>query len=98
MDCIGKHGRAFTTRVDFDSIQSAQQWLSRICDNINRESGSIATGDKQQALRRDTECMLHFLGDFCCFDLLQATVDKQASASRLVLRDTLSSSPLSRTC
>ena len=26
-------GRAFTTRVDFDSIQSAQQWLSRICDN-----------------------------------------------------------------
>lgn len=72
-------GRAFTTRVDFDSIQSAQQWLSRICDNINRESGSIATGDKQQALRRDTECMLHFPGDFGCFDLLQATVDKQST-------------------
>ena len=45
-------GRAFTTRVDFDSIQSAQQWLSRICDNINKESGSIATGNKQEALRR----------------------------------------------
>ena len=27
-------GRAFTTRVDFDSIQDAQLWLSRICDNI----------------------------------------------------------------
>ena len=72
-------GRAFTTRVDFDSIQSARQWLSRICNNINRESGSIATGDKRQALRRDMECMLHFPGDFGCFDLLQATVDKQAT-------------------
>ena len=72
-------GRAFTMRVDFDSIQSAQQWLSRICDNINRESGSIATGDKQQALCRDMECMLHFPGDFGCFDLLQAAVDKQST-------------------
>ena len=36
-------GRAFTTRVDFDSIQDAQLWLSRICNNINKESGSIAT-------------------------------------------------------
>ena len=72
-------GRAFTTRVDFDSIESAQQWLSRICDNINKESGSIATGDKRQALHRDMECMLHFPGDFGCFDLLQAAVDKQST-------------------
>ena len=55
-------GRAFTTRVDFDSIQDAQLWLSRICNNINKESGSIATGNKQEALRRDLECMLHFPG------------------------------------
>ena len=74
-------GRAFTTRVDFDSIEAAQQWLSRICDTLNTESGSIATGDKQQALRRDMECMLHFPGDFGCFDLLQCTVDKQSTIS-----------------
>ena len=74
-------GRAFTTRVDFDSIQSTQQWLSRICDNINKESGSIATGNKQEALRRDMECMLHFPGDFGCFDLLQCTADKQSTIS-----------------
>ena len=67
-------GRAFTTRVDFDSIQSAQQWLSRICDNINKESGSISTGNKQEALRRDMECMLHFPGDFGCFNLLYCKV------------------------
>ena len=72
-------GRAFTTRVDFDSIEAAQQWLSVICDNINKESGSIATGDKRQALRRDIDAMLHFPGDFGCFDLLQASVDKQAT-------------------
>ena len=69
------------TRVDFDSIQDAQLWLSRICDNINKESGSIATGNKQEALRRDVECMLHFQGDFGCFDLFDCTVDKQSTIS-----------------
>ena len=74
-------GRAFTTRVDFDSIQDAQLWLSRICNNINKEIGSIATGNKQEALRRDVECMLHFPGDFGCFDLFDCTVDKQSTIS-----------------
>ena len=74
-------GRAFTTRVDFDSIEAAQQWLGRICDTLNTESGSVATGDKLQALRRDVECMLHFPGDFGCFDLLQCSVDKQSTIS-----------------
>ena len=74
-------GRAFTTRVDFDSIQDAQLWLSRICNNINKESGSIATGNKQEALRRDVDCMLHYPGDFGCFDLMDCTVDKQSTIS-----------------
>jgi hypothetical protein len=74
-------GRAFTTRVDFASIQDAQIWLSRICDNINRESGSIATGNKREALRRDVDHMLHFPGDFGCFDLFDCTVDKQSTIS-----------------
>ena len=74
-------GRAFTTRVDFDSIEDAQMWLSRICDNINMEIGSLATGNKREALRRDLECMLRFPGDFGCFDLLQCSVDKQSTIS-----------------
>ena len=74
-------GRAFTTRVDFASISDAQIWLSRICDNINNETGSIATGDKREALRRDMDALLHFPGDFGCFDLLQCTVDKQSTIS-----------------
>ena len=74
-------GRAFTTRIDFESIEDAQRWLKRICCSINNESGSIATGNKQEALRRDLECMLHYPGDFGCFDLLQCEVDKQATVS-----------------
>lgn len=74
-------GRAFTTRIDFNSIEDAQRWLKRISNNINSESGSIATGNKQEALRRDVECMLHFPGDFGCFDLLQCEADKQSSIS-----------------
>ena len=74
-------GRAFTTRVDFDSIQDAQLWLSRICDNINKESGSIATGNKQEALCRDIRYMLRFPGDFGCFDMFECSVDKQSTIS-----------------
>jgi hypothetical protein len=74
-------GRAFTTRVDFDSIQDAQLWLSRICDNINKESGSIATGNKQEALCRDVRYMLRFPGDFGCFDMFECNVDKQSTIS-----------------
>ena len=44
-------------------------------------SSSIATGNKREALRRDMECMLHFPGDFGCFDLLQCTADKQSTIS-----------------
>ena len=74
-------GRAFTARVDFDSIRDAQLWLNRICNNINKESGSIATGRKQEALRRDLDAMRCFPGDFGCFDLLDCVVDKQSTIS-----------------
>ena len=74
-------GRAFTTRVDFASVHDAQMWLSRICDTINAESGSVATGDKREALRRDMDCMMRFPGDMGCFDLTQCSVDKQSTIS-----------------
>lgn len=72
-------GRAFTTRLNFASIEAAQQWLSRICENINKESSSIVTGNKQEALRRDIDAMWHFPGDFGCFDMMTCTVDKQST-------------------
>lgn len=72
-------GRAFTTRINFDSVEAAQQWLSRICEGINRETGSIATGKKPEALRRDIDAMLHFPGDFGCFDMMACSVDKQST-------------------
>lgn len=39
-------GRAFTTRVDFDSIEAAHLWLDRICGILNAESGSEAKTEK----------------------------------------------------
>lgn len=72
-------GRAFTTRINFDSVEAAQQWLSRICEGINRETGSVATGRKPEALRRDIDALLHFPGDFGCFDMMTCSVDKQST-------------------
>ena len=74
-------GRAFTTRIDFNTIEDAQLWLSRICDSINSESGSIATNHKRDALRRDIDAMLPFPGDFGCFELMQCVADKQSTIS-----------------
>lgn len=74
-------GRAFTTRIDFNSVEDAQLWLNRICENINNESGSIATNSKKEALRRDIDAMLHFPGDFGCFELMQCVADKQSTIS-----------------
>ena len=74
-------GRAFTTRIDFNSVEDAQRWLNRICDNINNESGSIATNHKKDALRRDIDAMMHFPGDFGCFELTQCVSDKQSTIS-----------------
>lgn len=53
---------------------------SSVC-KLNMEIGSLATGNKREALRRDLECMLRFPGDFGCFDLLQCSVDKQSTIS-----------------
>lgn len=72
-------GRAFTTRINFDSVEAARQRLSRICEGINRETGSIASGKNPEALRRDIDAMLHFPGDFGCFDMMACSVDKQST-------------------
>jgi len=42
-------------------------------------STDIATGKKPEALRRDIDAMLHFPGDFGCFDMMTCSVDKQST-------------------
>ena len=48
--------------------------LREAVETICRDNGFAA-------LRRDVECMLHFPGDFGCFDLFDCTVDKQSTIS-----------------
>lgn len=72
-------GRAFTTRLDFDSIEEAQDWLDTICVQINKEHGSVATLDKESALERDLHALLPYPGEIGCFELTESTVDKQST-------------------
>lgn len=37
-------GRAFTSKVDFGTIEEAQEWLNMICSRTNSETGSISSG------------------------------------------------------
>lgn len=46
-------GRAFTTRIDFATLQEAQQWLDMICDQINSENtqGLLSTDEISSGTR-----------------------------------------------
>ena len=72
-------GRAFTTRIDFDSVEEAQQWLTRICELINTESGSAATQEKRSDVEADLAALQAYPGEFGCFELAEYKVDKQAT-------------------
>ena len=74
-------GRAFTTRVDFDSIEEAQRWLSMICSQINAEQGSLSTLGKTSKLDEELQSLKPKQGDFGCFELAEYKVDKQSTIS-----------------
>lgn len=74
-------GRAFTTCVDFPSIEEAQVWLSRTCAQMNTESGSVATADKAGQLAEDFAALKPYPGEFGCFELAEYKADKQATVS-----------------
>lgn len=68
--------RAFKPRVVFDSLQEAQEWLSKICRQMNTEAGSLSTLNKIQALSDDLEALMPYPGDMGCFELIECSVDK----------------------
>lgn len=73
--------RAFTTRLDFDSIEEAQRYLSGICAQLNQEIGSDATMDKTTAIQADIQALLPYTGEFGCFEVDEYSVDKQSTIS-----------------
>ena len=46
-------GRAFTSRVDFDDIEEARNWLRQVCIDMNAEIGSSATENKPRMLEEE---------------------------------------------
>lgn len=74
-------GRAFTTAVDFDSIEDAQQWLDKVCDQINTEEGSKYTQDKADKYAEELAALQPYPGAFGCFEVDVYTVDKQSTVT-----------------
>jgi len=72
-------GRAFTSRVDFKTIEEAQEWLTRICWMLNTETGSAATADKEGALEEELASLQPYPGEFGCFELAEYKADKQST-------------------
>lgn len=68
--------RAFKPRVSFDSIQEAQEWLTKICRQMNMEAGSLSTLNKIQALNDDLDALMPYPGEMGCFELTECSVGK----------------------
>lgn len=74
-------GRAFTTCVDFDTIEVAQQWLDNVCCQLNREANSAATVGKEDKIMADLENLYSYPGEIGCYELADYKADKQATIS-----------------
>ena len=72
-------GRAFTTNVDFDTIDTAQEWLDGICRTLNAEAGSGATEGKEDLIREEMENLREYPGEIGCYELAEYKADKQAT-------------------
>ncbi|MBQ8061570.1 MAG: IS21 family transposase [Bacteroidales bacterium] len=72
-------GRAFTTRVDFETIDQAQEWLMMICQNINSEAASASTSGKTCSIQEELRSLQTYPGEIGCFELFEYKVDKQST-------------------
>ena len=72
-------GRAFTSCVDFDSIDAAQAWLSNVCDQLNQEVASASTAEKEDKVLADMYYLNAYPGEIGCYELADYTADKQAT-------------------
>jgi transposase/predicted DNA-binding protein YlxM (UPF0122 family) len=71
--------RAFKSRVEFESIEEAQSWLTNVCSQLNCEAGSLSTSDKLVKLREDKDTLMPYPGEMGCFELVECMVDKMST-------------------
>ena len=72
-------GRAFTTRVDFNSVEEAQQWLTKTCVQLNDEQTATLTTGGTSRVNEELEALQPYPGEFGCFEVAEYKVDKQAT-------------------
>ena len=72
-------GRAFTTCVDFETIEAAQEWLTKICKHMNQEETSPSTKEKGRKVFADLAGLKTYPGEIGCFELAEYKVDKQST-------------------
>ena len=71
--------RAFTSRVDFDSLEEAQEWLSTICNQINIELSSISSNnDNIDKVKQDLTHLKAYPGEIGCYEISEYKSDKQS--------------------
>lgn len=73
--------KAFCINDHFSDIQSAQEYLTQTCNNMNRESGSLSTSDKVTRLEADLSSLKVFPGNMGCFEVSEYVVDKWSTIS-----------------
>ena len=72
-------GRAFTTCVDFDTIEAAQAWLTDTCKRMNQEETSPSTKEKGRKVFADLAGLKDYPGEIGCFELAEYKADKQST-------------------
>ena len=73
-------GRAFTTCVDFDTIESAQEWLTKVCKQMNQEETSPSTKEKGRKVFADLAGLKTYPGEIGCFELAEYKVYKSSKS------------------
>lgn len=73
--------KAFCITDCFKDIQSAQNHLTKTCDCINKESGSLSTSQKAPRLQAYLSSLKPFPGNMGCFEVSEYVVDKWSTIS-----------------
>jgi hypothetical protein len=68
--------KAFCQVDHFEDIQAASEHLRRMCEQINKECGSLSTIDKSARLEAELSSLNPFPGNLGCFEMTEYTVDK----------------------
>lgn len=65
---------AFAVRMEFDTLEEAQEYLDMVCDRLNHTEQSDATENIVRLAEEDFAAMMPWKDDFACFQLVERQV------------------------